>query len=306
MAKAVSELASAPSQTQSSSSFKKFPAKKQKKTPDVFIFRLIEEHPKYYEGASIFPPRFVVPNKDTIIYNYGTEENPDVRPRQIRYLDGYPTIFVDEQESKGPISDAIEGNQRNVITFENGHLMVPAWNKVLFDFLISSNQCEQNTTKARQTRNVYKLLDFGNSDQSAVEMGKKKDMAYDMARNAPLEDMIPHAKFLGISFIHPSTGEERDFDAIREDYKSKALQDPENFLLFANNPRIKTIYLIEQGLKRNVITTELVKGQLHWSSSKQLVTEIDPNQKVTEAIADFAITPEGEAFMKTLRIQVSL
>lgn len=306
MAKATSELASIPTQTQGSPSFKKPSAKKAKAAPSVFIFKLIEEHPKYYEGASIFPPRFVVPNKDTVIYNYGTEENPDFRPRQIRYLDGFPTIFVDEQDKNGPVSENILGNQRNTITFENGHLMVPSWNKVLFDFLISSNQCEQNTNKARQTKNIFKLLDFSNSDVNVVEMGKKKDMAYDMARNASLEEMIPHAKYLGITFVHPSTGEERDYDAIREDYKSKALQDPENFLLFANNPRIKTIYIIEQGLKRNIITTELVKNQLHWTGSKQLISILEPNEKVVEAIADFASTSEGENFVKTLKVQLSL
>lgn len=306
MAKATSELASTPTQSQSSLSFKKPPVKKAKKVPDVYIFRLIQEHPKYYEGASIFPPRFVIPNKDTAIFNYGTEEEPDFRPRQIRYLDGFPTIYVDEQEKNGPVADRIVSNQRNVITFENGHLMVPSWNKVLFDYLMASNQCEQNTNKARQTKNVYKLLDFSNNDQNVVELGKRKDLAYDMARNASVEDMIPHAKFLGITFVHPSTGEDRDWDAIREDYKSKALQDPDNFLLFANNPRIKTMFTVEQGLKNNIITTELVRGQLHWSSSKQLITVLDPNQKVSEAIADFCMTEEGLAFFKTLKIQLQM
>lgn len=306
MAKATSELASTPTQSQNSLSFKKPPAKKAKKLPDVFIFRLIEEHPKYYEGASIFPPRFVIPNKDTVIFNYGTDDDPDFRPRQIRYLDGFPTIYVDEQEKNAPVAERIASNQRNVITFENGHLMVPSWNKVLFDYLMASNQCEQNTNKARQTKNIYKLLDFSNNDQNVVELGKRKDLAYDLARNASVEDMIPHAKFLGITFVHPSSGEDRDWDAIREDYKSKALQDPDNFLLFANNPRVKTMFTIEQGLKNNIITTELVRGQLHWVSSKQLISVLDPNQKVTEAIADFAMTDEGVNFIKTLKIQLQM
>lgn len=306
MAKATSELASTPIQSQSSLSFKKPPAKKAKKLPDVFIFRLIQEHPKYYEGASVFPPRFVIPNKDTVIHNYGTEDDPDFRPRQIRYVDGFPTIFVDEQEKNGPVAENIASSQRNVITFENGHLMVPSWNKVLFDYLMASNLCEQNTNKARQTKNVYKLLDFSNNDQNVVELGKRKDLAYDMARNASIEDMIPHAKFLGISFTHLSSGEERDFDAIREDYKSKALQDPDNFLLFANNPRIKAMFAIEQGLKNNIITTELVKGQLHWSSTKQLISVIDMNQKPSEAIADFAVSEEGAGFLKMLKIQLQM
>lgn len=306
MAKATSELASTPTQSQASLSFKKPPAKKTKTQPSVFIFRLCEEHPKYYEGASVFPPRFTVPNRDTVIFNYGTEEEPNLMPRQIRYLDGFATIYIDEQETNGPVADAIVNNQKNAITFENGHLVVPAWNKVLYNYLISSNQCEQNKNKARQVKNVYKLLDFTNNDASVVELGKKKDLAYDMARNTSPEDMIPHAKFLGIPFIHPSTGEERDYDAIREDYKAKALESPENFLLFASNPRVKAMYFIEEALSKNIITTELVKGQLHWSGSKQLIGLINTNRRPSDAIADFATTEEGDSFMKILKVQLSV
>ena len=307
MSKATSELASTPTQgVQPSLSFKKQAPKKTKKKPDMYVFRLCHEHPKTFEGSSIFPPRYIITNQDNVLFNYGTDDEPDFRPRQIRYLDGYPTIFVDEQEEKGNITDAVTGNPKNVISFDNGHLVVPAWNKPLFDFLMACNQCEQNKNKLKQVKNTYRLLDFANSDSDVVEIGKKKDLAYDMARNSSLDEMIPHAKFLGISFVHASTGEERDWDAVREDYKSKALENPENFLLFVNNPRIKTIFLIEKGLERGIITTSLVKGQLHWLGSKQLIAPLDTSKSAKEAIADFATTEEGESFIKTLKVQLSM
>lgn len=307
MSKATSELASTPTQgVQPSLSFKKPAAKKTKKKPDMYVFRLVQEHPKTHEGSSIFPPRYIITNQDNVLFNYGTDDEPDFRPRQIRYLDGFPTIFVDEQEEKGNITDSVTGNPKNVISFDNGHLVVPAWNKPLYDFLMASNQCEQNKHKLKQVKNTYRLLDFANSDSDVVEIGKRKDLAYDMARNSSLDEMIPHAKFLGISFVHASTGEERDWDAVREDYKSKALENPENFLLFVNNPRIKTIFLIEKGLERGIITTSLVKGQLHWMSSKQLITPLDTSKSAKEAIADFATTEEGDSFVKTLKVQLSM
>ena len=307
MSKVTSELASTPTQgMQASLSVKKPAAKKTKKKPDMYVFRLVQEHPKMYEGSSAFPPRFIVTNQDNVLFNYGTEDEPDFRPRQIRYLEGYPTIFIDEQEEKGNITDSVTGNPKNVISFDNGHLVVPSWNKPLYDFLMASNQCEQNKHKLKQVKNTYRLLDFANSDVDAVEDGKKKDLAYDMARNSSLDEMIPHAKFLGISFVHASTGEERDWDAVREDYKSKALENPDNFLLFANNPRIKTLFLIEKGLERGVITTNLVKGQLHWMSSKQLISPLDTSKSTKEAIADFATTEEGDSFIKTLKVQLSI
>ncbi len=310
MAKVSAELASTPTQAapQPSLSFKKPPAptatKKPKRQPDQYVFRLVHEHVRSHEGASVFPPRFTVTNQDNILYNYGTAEEPDFRPRQIRYLDGYPTIFVDEQEEKGNITDSVTGNPKNSITFENGNLVVPAWNKQLYQFLLLSNQCEQNTNKLKMVKNVYRLLDFANSDEDTVELGKKKDRAYDVARNAAVEEMIPHAKYLGISFIHPATGEERDYDAIREDYKSKALENPEKFLLYANNPRIKTLYLVSRGLESNIITTGFVKGQAHWTATKQLIANIDVSKKPLDAITDYGMTDEGESFLRTLKAQV--
>ena len=307
MAKVTSELASTPTyEAQPSLSFKKppAPAKKLKREPEQYVFRLVHEHPRSYEGASVFPPRFTVTNQDNILFNYGTEDEPDFRPRQIRYLDGFPTIFVDEQEEKNQVFDSVTGNPKNVITFENGMLIVPSWNKQLYQFLMLSNQCEQNTKKLRMVKNTYRLLDFANSDEDSVEKGKKKDRAYDVARAASVEEMIPHAKYLGISFTHPATGEERDYEAIREDYKSKALENPENFLLFANNPRVKTMYLISKGIDTGLITTGMVRGQLHWSATKQFVANLDSSKKPLDSITDFAMTDDGESFIRTLKAQV--
>jgi len=305
MPKVTSELASTPIQeSQSSLSQKKANVKKTRKEPDVYIFRLIKEHERHHEGASIFPPRFTIPNKDTVIFNYGTADEPDFRPRQTRYLDGYKSIYVDEQEQNGLVPDSVINSSRNNITFENGHLNIQSWNKTLYEFLITSNLCEQQQNKMKTINSVYKLLDFSNTDDNLVEFGKKKDRAYDIARNAPLEEMIPHAKYLGISFSHPSTGEERDYDVIREDYKIKALENPETFLLYANNPRLKVLYVVDKGLERNIITTELVKGQVHWLATKQMIGLIATNKKPVEAITDFALTNEGESFLRTLKAQI--
>ena len=306
MSKTTSELASTPTQSsQTSLSQKKQPAtKKPKKQPEMYIFRLCEEHPKSHEGASVFPPIFIIPNKGEVLFNYGTEDEPNYLPRQTRYLSGYKTIFVDEQEEKNPVPENALSGPSNTIAFENGHLVVPSWNKPLYDFLMSSNQCEQNINKLRQVKNIFKLVDMGGKDDDVVELGKKKDRAYDIARSAELEEMIPHAKYLGISFSHPSTGEERDMDVIRENYKQKALENPEQFLLYANNPRLKILYIVDKGLERSIITTGLVKGQLHWTATKQMITLIGVDKNPAEAITDYALTDEGESFLRTLKAQL--
>ena len=305
MAKSLSELTSNPtSVTEFTQKTKVSSVKKVKKEPDTYVFRLVTEHPKYYEGSSIFPPRIMIPNTDTILYNFGTDLDQDYQPRQIRYIEGLKTIFVDEQEVNAPLSDSMLNKTTNQIIFEDGHLRIPSWNKQLIQFLKLNNQCENQKNKFKSVNNLYKMLDFVNTDDNVVELGKKKDRAYDVARTATEEDMIPHAKFLGIAFIHGATGEDRDIDVIREDYKAKALENPENFLLYATNPKVKIRYMIEKALTNNIITIGLVKGQLHWTLSKHLITDIPVDKQAVDAITDYAYSEEGEAFCKTLKTQV--
>jgi hypothetical protein len=246
----------------------------------------------------------MIPNTDTILYNFGTDTDTDYQPRQIRYVEGLKTIFVDEQEVNAPLPENMLNKTTNQIIFEDGHLRIPSWNKQLIQFLKLNNQCENQKNKFKSVNNLYKMLDFVNTDDNVVELGKKKDRAYDVARTATEEDMIPHAKFLGIPFIHGATGEDRDIDVIREDYKAKALENPENFLLYATNPKVKIRYMIEKALAKNVITTGLVKGQLHWALSKQIITDIPTDKQPLDAITDYAYSEEGEAFCKTLKTQV--
>jgi len=304
MAKAT-ELASVPTLDSPATSSKKVAAKKAKKEPEFYIFRLVEEHKKAHEGSSPFPPVFTIPNVDTVLWNFGTEDQPDIQPREIRFIDGSKTIFVDEQEANGnKLADSVLNKQTNIITFENGYLRVDSWNKQKYQFLFLSNQCEQNTNKFKMIKNTYRLLDFGNTDENTVELGKKKDRAYDVARSASEDDMIPHAKFIGIPFKHASTGEDRDIDAIREDYKAKALENPDKFLLMSNNPKLKLRYLIEKGIDSSIITLGLVKNQAHWSATKQMITALPANATALDALTEFASTEDGASFISTLKMQL--
>jgi len=93
-------------------------------------------------------------------------------------------------------------------------------------------------------------------------------------------------------------------DAIREDYKARALAEPEKFLLMANNPKLKLRYLVEKGLEKGIITTGLVKNQAHWVATKQMITQLPANQKEIDALTEFASTEDGSGFVSTLRMQL--
>ena len=62
--------------------------------------------------------------------------------------------------------------------------------------------------------------------------------------------------------------------------------------------------MIEKALAKNVITTGLVKGQLHWVLSKQLITDIAIDKDPLDAITDYGYSEDGESFCKTLKTQI--
>ena len=233
-----------------------------------------------------------------------TKGNVQWLPRKTRYIYGLQTFFLDEQEPNNrPVSQNVLDNyaNRDALILTDEEIRIPATDKVRIGFLQTSNQCENQHPLARKYGTVkvlYKHVDFATSDRERAAIGKRRDEAVNIARTARIEEMIPHAKYLGISFIIPETDEQRDVDAIREDYKDKAYNNPILFLESFSSPTIKLVYQISNLLDRKEIL--VAQGIATWNRTKAEITSIPPDQIPAEFLADFSLTREGEDFAKQL------
>jgi hypothetical protein len=207
------------------------PKRPPRKQPDKVIFRLIGKlHPVLQNdnikhgrrphafasmtGSVLWPYKNNKPlplDKDvselTVTDEYGrTFDNPELQwlPRDVRFVHNLNSPFADEQDAQqGDTLRRVDGrNQildnaqnRDALVFYNRELQAPAINTVLVNFLWINPQCENMHPKARRFngRPIYKLLDFGHIDQEKVELGKLREKCYELAKNARLEEMIPHA-----------------------------------------------------------------------------------------------------------------
>lgn len=265
---------------------------KKKKEPKEYIFQLVD---KFYTSTSNFnrppyPETYMIKNSDVIFdVETGMERN-------IRYLEGVGTIFEDEQEH---LSD-FKKRQRPDIKFINGVLVVPANRTSLVKFLTISNMNESNKNTIAGTRHIYRLLDFEAQEEQAINKAETRMDAMKLAMSAPVENMIPHAQFLGVRFKN-QYNEERGEKAIRVDYLDYADNNPESFIKSYNNPLVKVEYIIRKGMSVSLIDLDSSKGQAIWGDSKKFIVQIPDNVNAVKFLSEFCLTEKGKDFYAQLK-----
>lgn len=231
-------------------------------------------------------------------------------PRTIRYVYGAKSIFEDEQHiqinpqtGSHPMLD--NPSNRDALVFTNFEKRVNAGDIILYEYLHCMNQCQNQHPYARRNSQYppkFQLLDFGQFDAAKVTRGKLREECYGIATTAHNEEMMPHARYLNILFIVPETGESRDMEAIREDYKEVAYNNPELFKKTYNDPRVKLMYWIRNAHEDGELALGSIKpGQAHWASSNSFICLLPPDKGAYEHLVDFSLIKEGEEFASNLR-----
>ncbi len=194
------------------------------KKADLIIYRLIKQNDvKLREDTPLYPPYIRFPNKDIIVWEDGT--------REIRWLPGEQSIFVDEQEKNGrKIPDNILNNPNNRFEIINGDISVRPHEKTKMQFL---DMCNRNVDSEYRTGTVPAIFRKYTEEARIAELEAKQEKqkeAFNKAFNAKDELVYFHAPFMGISLINAITSESRKIDAIRTEYRQLAMDFPDNFL----------------------------------------------------------------------------
>jgi hypothetical protein len=265
---------------------------KKKKEPKEYIFQLVD---RFYTTTSNYPrppypETYFVRNTD-VIFDEETQTE-----RNIRYLEGVSTIFEDEQEHLSEFKK----KQRPEIKFINGVLVVPSNRTSLVKFLLSSNMNEGNKNPIPGTRRVYKLLDFEAQEEQAINKAETRMEAMKLAMDSPVENMIPHAQYLGVKFKN-QYGEDRGEKAIRVDYLEFADKNPDLFIKTYNNPLVKVEYLIRKAMSVNLIDIDTSKGQAIWGDTKKFIAQIPDRSDAVKYLSELCLTDKGKDFYSQLK-----
>lgn len=226
----MAEVATAPN-TASDKKIVEQPKKKifgQDKKPNQVVYRLIEKNDRTMRtDTPEYPPYKRFPNTDIITWGDGT--------REIRWLPGEQSIFVDEQEKNGrKIPDNILHNPNNRFEIIEGYIRCRPHEKTKIYFL---DICNRNANSEHRTGTVAALFTKYTEEMKSAELSAKQDKqveAMGKAKNATEEQVYAHAMKLNIPLINNLTQGSREYDAIRADYRQMAMDFPDDFLKVFN------------------------------------------------------------------------
>ena len=264
--------------------------KKQAKKPDFYVFQLVQTFYQSSPDKLPYPENWLIKNRDII---YDEETNTE---RNIRYIEGVSTIWEDEQEH---LSDQ-KKNSRPDVRFVNGYLRVPSNKPSLLEFLMKSNMNATNKNRMAGTQPLYKMLDFQAEEIKNMEKAEIRMDAMRIAMDAPLDMMIPHAKYLGIAFTNRQNVE-RGEKAIRFDYLNIADKNPDMFIKTYNNPLVKIQYIVQKAMNAGLVDTSSVKGQAIWGDSKAFIVQIPDGKQALQFLAVFCLTAQGKEFYNQIK-----
>ena len=261
-----------------------------KKEPKEYIFQLINKVYHASKNRPPYPENMFIRNTD-VIYDEETEME-----RNIRYLEGVGTIYEDEQEH---LSES-KKKQKPEIRFVQGTLRVPSNKTSLVRFLLSSNMYDRKKKRMDGVLPVYTLLNLEEQEEKAVNDAHIRMDAMKLAMDAPIENMIPHAQFIGIRF-KSQFGEDRSDKAIRVDYLNFADKNPDTFLKTYNNPLVKIQYLIKKGINVGMIDLTSSKGQAIWGDTKKFIAQIPDKSEPVKFLSELCLTEKGKEFYTQLK-----
>lgn len=288
------EVEVATEQSQEAATFIPEPVKK-KKEKQWYEYELVDKFQVNTVGSTKppFPENYLIRNTDVIFDHVtGTE-------REVRYLEGVNTIWVDEQEK---FSDA-KKRQRPEIRFVWGRLRVPAQKTALIHFLEVTNMNKGNKHRLPESRAIFKLIDEEAIEQANYKKFESEMNATELAKSAPYDIMLPHAKYLGIN-IKDKEGNFISEIALRPLYYNMANKMADLFLKTYNNPTVLSKFIVDRAVEKNLVNLTHIKGQAVWSETKTFIVQIPDGKKPAEFLAEYCLTEKGRDFYIELKSMV--
>ena len=301
-----------------------------KRTPDFYLFRLLRKVEALKDGQLFYGGDFSIPAESTILWAYkdatykpnGEIDQPEVpyslvedapeghtnfQVRRTRFIPNIQSIFIDEQKG---IPERVDGGSNQILDnplireklkFSKGEIRVTPAEKNLYYFLRVNGQISNlhpNCRIFKAMDAVYEMVDFGYQDQLKIEQGARKERAFELAISAKHENLIPHAKFLGIP-LKDNSGLDRDLAAIKADYKDYALTNSELFISSFSDPKTKAMFILSILFEGNNISIN--NGSATWTKTGSFIVQIPIDKAPIQFLAEYSLTEEGQEFSNNMK-----
>jgi hypothetical protein len=215
--------------------------------------------------------------------------------RRMRLLRGAQTIWFDEQPPTVFPQKYVDNNLLT-LTFDKGDCIISVNDpfKIKAAELTMRNVANQKKYGAKaKAKDIY----FYEWDPAAISAkdaieDDKIMKAMQLAYTVPLEEIIPHAKYLGIAF-QDEMGVSLKEESLRTSYARYAKNNAAKFLDSIHSPTVKTAFLIKKAISESKIDLGKQPGAAYWVDGG-FITTLPQGRDAVEYLIEFAMT-HGEA-----------
>jgi len=252
-----------------------------------------------------YPPRSGWPNEGIAFDEDYKDENGKSKPqaRQWRYIEGQPSIWVDEQDGlmgmdKDQINELL-GQEENQIWFIDGKLRVRGIEKLKLQALMVQDYFEGKKRQYRVKNRTYRL---NNPDAIIADQMSHIEAEYyakKQAMECTIEQMVECAYVMGID-ISDQTDE--GIRRIRLQFLQKATFDAKNpkqlewFTSIVNNPATHVTYVFGQGIAQGIISGNQQLGKLTWAKANQPIMDINSNTNIPDQLVAMYLDDDPKVF----------
>lgn len=258
--------------------------------------------------GSPYPPYFSFPNHGIAI--------SDGKARNWRYIEGQPSIWVDEQPQlenyeKNDIHQLL-GQDENQLAFINGKMIVVGVQKLRLDALYALDYFEGNQTPYKQINKQY-MFRLNNPDaavSTTLDAIELEYQAMQLAHEATIEQMLAAAFTMGIDINDQS---EKGLRKIKMEFLTKAKYDHKNpkgikfFMDIMSTPATRIKYIFSQGLTEGLISGTQQQGKLTWAKPNTVIFPIEGRLSLTDELTAMVLERNEKAIkiMNTIDEQLA-
>jgi len=229
---------------------------------------------------SLYPPYYICPNEGVALH--------EGEMRRWRFVYGYPSIWVDEQQNPEPTSLQV-ADPRNDLIFEEGNLFVRGSEKTKIQALMIQDLCQDQKNQVFPVPTVFRLIKEGETLVKASEINDQAFEAETAARNASIEELLPVAMLFGINVDNA----EKRGEQIKKEVILKARQLPDAFLANFVSPKTSIKYLITKALNKNIISG--ASGQLIMVETEKVLFPVNKDSDIAEQVATLVMGNDEQA-----------
>lgn len=268
----------------------------------IYSFQLSRDFPGNWKptdkatGKSLnspYPPIYVIPNEGTAYDEDFIDEEGKLSPRarDFRYIEGQPSIWVDEQLSlissdDKKINDLL-GQEHNQLTFRDGKLNVRGIQKLKLSALLIQDAFEGKKIQYNPKLRTYKLNNPEAIASEQIDRMDKEFNAEKLARECELEKMLECAFVMGINIDDQS---DSGLKKIRLEFIKKSKYDPKNpgsidwFTGIVGNPVTHVTYVFSKGVEQGIISDSQQPGKLTWAKANVPIMNISQRGNIVDQL----------------------